>query len=59
MNGKNVKKRKEISAVLKKKLKRLKKKSPDQSAINLSIRDLTPSKKSVLAKGSTLVPNKC
>ena len=43
----------------KERIKKIKEKSPDQSAINLSTTALTPSQKSVLAKGSTLVPNKC
>ena len=43
----------------KERIKKIKEKSPDQSAINLSARDLTPSQKSVLAKCPTLVPNKC
>ena len=51
-----MKKRKEISAVSKKELKRLKKTALTKSAINLSTRDLTPSQKSVLAKGPTFLP---
>ena len=52
-------KKKRNKCSFKERIKKIKEKSPDQSAINLSIRDLTPSQKSVLAKGPTLVPNKC
>ena len=37
-------------------MKKIKEKSPDQNAINLSARDLTLSQKSALAKGPIFVP---
>ena len=52
-------KKKRNKCSFKERIKKIKEKSPDQSAINLSARDLTPSQKSVLAKCPTLVPNKC
>ena len=52
-------KKKRNNCSFKEKIKKIKEKSPDKSAINLSTRDLTPSQKSVLAKGPALAPNKC
>ena len=49
-------KKKRNKCSFKEKIKKIKEKSPDQSAINLSARDLTPSKKPDLAKVSTFVP---
>ena len=49
-------KKKRNKCSFKERIKKIKEKSPDQSAINLSARDLTPSKKPDLAKGSTFVP---
>ena len=49
-------KKKRNKCSFKEKIKKIKEKSPDKSAINLSTRDLTPLQKSVLAKGSTFVP---
>ena len=49
-------KKKRNKCRFKEKVKKIKEKSPEKSAINLSTSDLTPSKKSVLAKGSTFVP---
>ena len=49
-------KKKRNKCSFKEKIKKIKEKSPDKSAINFSTSDLTPSKKSDLAKGSTFVP---
>ena len=49
-------KRKRNKCSFKERIKKIKEKSPDQNATNLSTRDLTPSQKSVLAKGPTFVP---
>ena len=49
-------KKKRNKCSFKEKIKKIKEKSPEKSAINLSARDLTPSKKPDLAKGSTFVP---
>ena len=40
---------------MKQRIEKIKSNSPEQNAINLSTRDLTPSHKSVLAKGPTFV----
>ena len=40
----------------KERIKKIEENSPDKNAINLSTRDLTPSQKSVLAKGPTFLP---
>ena len=61
MNGKNVKEKKRKEKKInkcsfKERIKKIKENSPDQNAINLSTRDLTPSQKPVLAKGPTFLP---
>ena len=53
---KNVKKKKRNKCSFKGRIKKVKENSPDQNAINLSSRDLSPSQKSVLAKEPTFLP---
>ena len=49
-------KKKRNKCSFKERIKKIKENCPDQNAINLSTRDLTPSQKSVLAKGPTFAP---
>ena len=56
MNGKKHEKRKRNKCSFKERIKKIKEDSPEQNAINLSTRNLTPLQKSVLAKRSTFVP---
>ena len=49
-------KRKRNKCSFKERIKKIKENSPNQHTINFSTRDLTPSQKSVLAKGLTFAP---
>ena len=56
LERKNHEKRKRNKCSFKERTKKIKENSLDQNVINLSTRDLTPSLKSVLAKGPTFIP---